>query len=358
MARSNEDASQKKRSVAPRKQTPPSERPTTARRSARTRCTATTDATEGDRSAPSSPGGNRADARASIEPGWHALSEAAYHADPCPSPSLSSHIAMTIITRSLAHAWRAHPRSPLFAPQAITPAIERGRAAHALVLGGPKLSFIEADDWRSKKAREERDLARGEGRIAVLARERDDLETMAAMATARLFQLHERAFATEKSALWRAPGGGWRRARLDSVSKDRLLIVDYKTTEATVDAHACERRIADHALQIQAAAYVDAIERLHPQLRGRIRFIFQWQEQKPPFALSPPIEMSEAFMSLGREQWRAAERLWDQALRHRAFPAYSRMPHHACPPPWELTRWEERLSSHPDWAPAREGEST
>ena len=43
-----------------------------------------------------------------------------------------------------------------------------------------------------------------------------------------------------------------------------------------------------------------------PELTGRVRFIFQWQEQKPPYALSPPIEMSEAFMALGRAQWQAA----------------------------------------------------
>ena len=29
--------------------------------------------------------------------------------------------------------------------------------------------------------------------------------------------------------------------------------------------------------------------------------------------------------------------LWDQALRHDAFPGYSRQPYVACPPPWELT---------------------
>lgn len=283
------------------------------------------------------------------------MPEALYHGDPCPRPSLSSHVAMTIITRSLAHAWRNHPHSPQYAPVTPSAVMERGRAAHALVLGGPNVRFIEADDWRTAKAREARDEARADGDIALLRRERDDLERMSALATARLFDLHGRSFRTEKSAIWRAPGGGWRRARLDTVSSDGRLVVDYKTTESAVDAHACERRISDQALQIQAAAYVDAIERLQPRLQGKVRFIFQWQEQKPPFALSPPIEMSEAFMSLGREQWRAAEHLWDQAIKHQAFPAYPRSPHTACPPPWELTRWEERAGSSPEIAATREG---
>jgi hypothetical protein len=72
-----------------------------------------------------------------------------------------------------------------------------------------------------------------------------------------------------------------------------------------------------------------------------VRFVFQWQEQKPPYALSPPIEMSEAFLTLGRQQWRAAGRLWDQALRHGAFPGFSAHPLLACPPAWELSRGEE-----------------
>ena len=121
------------------------------------------------------------------------------------------------------------------------------------------------------------------------------------------------------------------------------MIVDYKTTEGAVDALSCERRVADMGLQIQAAAYVDAVENLHPELMGRVKFIFQWQEQKAPFALSPPIEMSEAFLSLGRAQWKAACYLWDKALLHAAFPGYSPHPYLACPPPWELSRWEERL---------------
>ena len=32
--------------------------------------------------------------------------EAAYHADPCEAPSLSSGIARTLLTRSTLHAWR------------------------------------------------------------------------------------------------------------------------------------------------------------------------------------------------------------------------------------------------------------
>ena len=280
-----------------------------------------------------------------IAAGWSDLDEDAYHGDPCPTPSLSSHVAIQVIQKSLLHAWRAHPRSPDFAPWSGSGAADRGSAAHALLFGGRQIRSITADDYRTSAARQARDEARTSGLIPVLEREVEALEAMAGLARPRFAELHGEPYLCEQSALWRAPGGGWRRARMDTLSASRCLIVDYKTTEAAVDAQACERRIADGGLHIQAAAYVDAVETLHPHLAGRVRFAFQWQEQKAPFALSPPIEMSEAFLSLGHAQWRAAGSLWDKALRHNAFPGYSSRPFLACPPPWELTRWEERLAA-------------
>lgn len=282
--------------------------------------------------------------------GWRQFDERAYRADPCPAPSLSSHIAILAIEKSLHHAWRAHPKSPLFEHSTASAAADRGSAAHALLFGEDRICVVDAEDYRTGAARTARDEARVQGRIPVLAKEFASIQAMIETAAIRFRYLHGGTFTCEQSACWQADGGGWRRARLDTLSPDRTLIVDYKTTEGPVDALSCERRIADMGLQIQAAAYVDAVETLHPELRGRVRFIFQWQEQKPPYALSPPIEMSEAFLCLGRAQWNAAGALWDQALRHDAFPAYGSQPFLACPPPWELSRWEERERMAMEWA--------
>ncbi len=287
--------------------------------------------------------------RSILTTGWHHLEEEAYHADPCPAPSLSSHAAMSVIGKSLLHAWRVHPRSPMFEPYTLGTAADRGSAAHALLFGGKAIEPIVAEDYRSAAAREARDRARELGRIPMLQREIEGLSLMIGPAQERFAALHGGSYLCEQSAIWRSGSAeaGWRRARMDTLSPSRTLIVDYKTTEGAVDALSCERRIADMGLQIQAAAYVEAVETLHPELPGRVRFVFQWQEQKAPYALSPPIEMSEAFMSLGRAQWLAAGRLWDLALKHNVFPGYSPHPHLARPPPWELSRWEERMTVDP-----------
>lgn len=276
---------------------------------------------------------------------WPSMSEDEYHADPCPTPSLSASCARTVIGKTLLHAWREHPKSPYRVKDAPAKKSERGSAAHAWLFGGKGIVQIDADSYQTKAAKEARDKAREAGLIPVLAKEYPYIEEMVDIAGPRFDALHGGEPICEVTALWQAQSGGWRRARLDSLSPDRRRIVDYKTTEASVDALACERRIFDNGYHIQAAAYIEAVETLQPELMGRVEFVFQFQEQKPPFALSPPIFMSEAALELGRQQWERAGMLWDQAIKRDHFPAYADQPHPACPPPWELTRWEERMQN-------------
>lgn len=278
--------------------------------------------------------------------GWHPkMTEDEYHADPCPSPSLSASCAKTIIGKTLLHAWRDHPKSPYRTKDAPARKSERGSAAHAWLFGGKLVVAIDAETYQTKAAKEARDNARNAGHIPVLAKEFPYIEEMVEIAGPRFDALHGGEPICEVTALWKAQSGGWRRGRIDSLSPDRRRIVDYKTTEAAVDALSCERRIFDNGFHIQAAAYIEAVETLQPELMGRVEFVFQFQEQKPPFALSPPIVMSEAALELGRQQWERAGLMWDHAVRTNFFPAYADAVHPACPPPWEITRWEERMQN-------------
>jgi hypothetical protein len=277
--------------------------------------------------------------------GWHNLSDDDYHADPCPSPSLSASCAKTVIGKTLLHAWRDHPKSPFKTKDRSARKSDRGSAAHAWLFGGKTIAQIDADNYQTKAAKEARDNAREAGLIPILRDEYPYIEEMVEIANPRFEALLGESPLYEVAALWQAPSKGWRRSKMDSVSADRRRIVDYKTTEAAVDALSCERRIFDSGFHIQAAAYIEAVETLHPQLMGRVEFYFQWQEQKPPFALSPPILVSEAALELGRQQWERAGLMWDQAVRTNHFPGYTDQTHTACPPPWEITRWEERMSN-------------
>ena len=107
--------------------------------------------------------------RPRMEPGVYDLDAAAYHADPCPEPSLSSSIGKLIVGRSPLHAKCAHPRlNPDYQPRE-SGKFDLGSTVHKLILGkGAEVVAIEADDWRTKAAKEARDTARGDGKTPML----------------------------------------------------------------------------------------------------------------------------------------------------------------------------------------------
>ena len=275
--------------------------------------------------------------------GWHDMSDKVYHSDPCPTPSLSASCAKTVIGKSLLHAWREHPKSPQAKPFSASAAMDIGSAVHAAVFGGAKIKLIEAPDWRTSAAKEARDLARHSGEIPLLEKELPRIEAMATLCAERFDGLYGKEYHAERAAIWRCPRtGGWRRAKMDTSAKGAAIIVDLKTTAKGVDDEACIKRVFSNQLHIQAAAYEEAMEQLHPEWAGRVRFLFQWQEQNEPYALSRPIEMGEAAMTIGREQWAAAGALWDKAVAENNFPGHGTDPTDASPPPWVLTEWENK----------------
>src|SRR5262245_46871486 len=96
------------------------------------------------------------------------LSHDAYIGDPCETPSLSTSIAHTLLTRSPLHAWTEHPRLGNKRP-APTVEMDDGTIIHGLLLeSGPQLDVIKADNYRTKAAQELRDAARDAGRVPVL----------------------------------------------------------------------------------------------------------------------------------------------------------------------------------------------
>jgi hypothetical protein len=280
--------------------------------------------------------------------GWHDMDEATYHADPCPTPSLSATCAKLVIGKTLLHAWHTHPRNPKAEPFTPTLAMQMGKAVHAAVFGGAAIAVIEADSFRTKDAKQERDQAIAEGLIPMLAKDLPQIEAMADICRERFKNLYGGPYHAERVAIWKCPRtGGWRRAMLDTSAITAPIIVDLKTTGADIDDESCNRRIFNDGLHIQAAAYEEAMETLNPEWAGRVRFYFQWQEQNAPYAMSRPFEMDEAGMELGRQQWRAAGALWDAATQRGQYPGHPIEPTYASPPLYALTNWETQKATNP-----------
>lgn len=284
-----------------------------------------------------------------MKPGFYEMSDEQYHADPWgkDNPGMSASLAKAVMSKSLQNAWAMSPHCDGAEPFKPNEAMMFGKCVHALVFGGEKIVEIDADNYKTKAARELRDDANEQGQIPILKKNMDGLETCAELVKRRFDQLYDGEYISEQVALWRCDGfdgepTGPRRAKRDSRSIDRPVIVDLKTTQASISFDACQRRIFGDGLHIQAAAYIEAEETLNPQFKGKTQFYFQWIEQKYPYALSEPILMDETGLELGRDQWHFAGRLWDEGVKkHNFIEPFNGIARKALPPAFAFYAWED-----------------
>lgn len=283
------------------------------------------------------------------KPGVYTMPSEEYHADPCPAPSLSSHIGRTLITKSPLHAWTDHPRLNPKYEGAHKAEFDRGSAAHALLLEGEdRMQVIDADDYRTKIAREQRDDARMAGKHPMLASVYEDVKAMAAIARERINECGDLSGYTldngqpEQTAIWQDVGGIWCRARFDWISYDRTLILDYKTTAASANPFDWTRTMLGMGGEFQGAFYL----RANAKTGGArdVRFIFIVQEVEPPYAVSL-CGLSPGLVELGNVKVKQAINDWRECIDKNEWPAYSRRVHWLEPPAWEITKWEERQAS-------------
>ena len=281
-----------------------------------------------------------------IAPGIHTMTSDTYHADPCEQPSLSSSIARTLLGYSPLHAFTEHPRP--------NPAVEReqkemfdlGTAAHAYFLEGEaRVAIIDAPDWKKKEAREERDAARLEGLIPILASKWQDVKDMALAARQQLGE-HEATpipftgGKPEQTLIWRE-GGIWCRARLDWLHDDHSAIDDLKTTAASANPDAWSRTMFGAGSDIQAAFYLRGLKAISGGGARGTEFRFVVQENFKPFALSV-IGLSPAALELAERKVKRAIILWEHCLTAGRWPGYPLQTCYAELPPWEEAQWMER----------------
>jgi len=284
-----------------------------------------------------------------MTPGIYNISMAEYLADPCPAPSLSSSCAHTMLTESPMHAWLAHPR--LAAQRGDeSGAADVGSVAHDLLLGGEgKICIIEADDWRTKLAKEQRDEARSNGLTPILSKQMGGVRNMVKAARAflddsELAGVLERG-KPELTIVWQE-GDTWCRARPDWMADDRDVVLHYKTTKASASPERFIRGIMpsmgyDLALAFYARGF-QAVS--HRSVTGRppLHVLFV-QEQMPPYACSL-ISLSPAAWSIADLKVERAIKLWQQCLSSGVWPAYSGRVHYAEPTPWQMAAAEADMT--------------
>lgn len=269
------------------------------------------------------------------------MSAAEYHADKdSPVPSLSSSVAKLLISRSPKHAWLTHPRlNPNYREEEDS-RFDLGGAAHALLLEGEdRMAVVEADDWRTKAAKEARDAHRAAGKLPVLLRHYAAVKAMVKEAEQAIagnpdlagYALDEGV--PEHVIRWHE-GDTHLRAMLDWVSNDRRVIYDYKST-SNAEPEAFLRLMFQMSYDLQGAFYLRANQ------RPDTKFIFIAQEIEPPYAVSF-IGMPPTMVELGARKVEHAIAIWRTCMANDQWPAYS--PRVLWPevPAWIMARWDEQ----------------
>jgi len=98
------------------------------------------------------------------------------------------------------------------------------------------------------------------------------------------------------------------------------MITDLKTSRDTSPV-AFARTIIAYGYDIQAAAYVSAVEHVRPEQVGRVRYQWIVAEIEEPYAVAR-IVPSESMMAHGRARWARALAIWERCLRTGTWPGY------------------------------------
>lgn len=286
---------------------------------------------------------NRIDA-----PGIYQITAEHYHADPCPTPSLSASVATILCQQSPRHAWAAHPR---FNPDAMpeNKAIyDVGTAVHALLLDDEhniaKIELVSGfDDWKKKAAQEARDEAYLAGKVPLLDKDCERVNAIVEAARAQL-AVHEVAddFRTgrcEQTLIWQRDGV-WCRMRADWIPGNGAeIIYDVKTTAGSAHPDLWSRARMFEGPDIQSSHYKDGARAVLGWKRPRFRNVVI--EQKPPHALSV-LELDPAAINLADRKWKPAVRTWGRCLAEDRWPGYPSRVCHVEAPPWIEARQMER----------------
>jgi hypothetical protein len=279
------------------------------------------------------------------EPGVYDIPAEAYHADPVPQGSLSSSGARRLLPPSCPAKFqyeRQHGRPP-------KREFEFGHAAHRIALGvGHELALIDAADYRTKAAKEDRDAAREAGRIPLLAHEHDVVQDMASALLQHplaplLFQpgtghAEQSLFARDEAT------GVMLRARLDwlpamAADTGRLIIPDYKSC-VSASPEKVERSIADYGYHLQGAWYEDLVRALG--LARDVAFVLVFQEKTAPY-LVHVVQPDALAMRIARHRNREAIDLYAECAKANRWPGYSDDVTRIPLPAWEERKYEELI---------------
>lgn len=252
--------------------------------------------------------------------------------------ALSSSRCHTLLTYSPFHAKHTPDDDP-------SEASEIGVAIHDCLLEGvDRIVTIEADDWRTKAAKEARDEARAAGKIPMLARKVPQVE--AAVAAAKAYVAGSELAGVfdsghpELSMIWKE-GNIFCKARPDWLGEGWCVHV--KTTQGSAEPSAWIRNmLTPMGYDISAVLYERGIKSALQVIRPSVFLVI---EANPPYGCSL-VALDPAMQDLASRKVERAIRVWQQCQASGQYPCYPSRICYAEPKPWQIA--DEEMADEND----------
>jgi hypothetical protein len=294
-----------------------------------------------------------------MEAGCHKISNDEYQQDPCPEASLSRGSIIDLLD-SPATAYANHPKLGKAEEESedeAEPKFDIGTAAHSLLLEGIDKAIVVYPEehpgakgaipkgWTTNEMKEIREAIRSAGKIPLLPKQYKQVMCMVIAAKAKIARCQDFTIKdlqsdgdSELTYIWQEDNGVWCRIRPDWISKDRKLILDYKSTGVTANPSYISAHVSKMGYPIQSSFYrrgVNAVEGVRPA------FVFLFQMDEPPYLCSW-IGIDPQGEDIANQKVETAIKLWRKFLDTNQWDEYPDKVCYASTAPWSVAEWEEK----------------
>ena len=222
---------------------------------------------------------------------------------------------------------------------------ETGTAIHdALLEGRDRIVAVDAPDWRTKAAKEQREFVRQQGGIPMLAHKVAQVE--AAMKAAKQYVAGSEiagVFDTgaPEQTLIAQEDGLLLKARPDWLTADRSILLHVKTTKGSANPETWIRtQLSGMGYDVAALFYERVLAAAAPGERPPLS-VFLVIEQEPPHGCSL-VGLDPAMQDIASRKVERALRLWANCVTAQRWPAYPSQIAYAEPRQWQILEEQMR----------------
>lgn len=259
--------------------------------------------------------------------------------------ALSSGVCHRVLSESPLHARLASPWNAS-RDQDNSKVADIGSAAHKCLLEGTEggIVVIDADDWRTKAAKELRDQAYAAGNIPILLGKMDAVRAMVTAARDYLAASELKGIfdtgAAEVTILFTQREAIPCKIRCDWLTEDKQIILSYKTTAGSANPDSWIRTQLpqyDIATVFYERGVLTACD------TERTRCVHLIQEQTFPYACSL-VALAPAYRELAAHRLDMALATWEACEATGIWRGYPTRIAWAEPKPWQQAEAEERAN--------------